>query len=272
MPKIHCLNPNHEDRFPSMEVYPDGHGFCFACHYYVADAGKPSVQGNDTYVENVSESVKHIKTLPLRAARGLSFHHDPDGFYILWPGDEYYKYRREGAEESGRYLSPVGVKKPLFWANRLSRGTLFIVEGEINALSLAKCFPEYSVCSPGPVSDFVSKRAISDYLPQYLKYEKILVIGDHDDPGVKASTLLMLELQGRGKDASVVWMRTDANDLLQQENGESLVRQEVEQLMAMRGRLRRQSQALPPHREAPAKSGETRGPDDLHGRYREVHG
>lgn len=233
-----------------MEVYPDGHGYCFACNFYAKDAGEPTeVQGKDTYVENVQESVRHIQNLPLLAARGLNFHHDSNGFYILWPNAPYYKYRLLGAEESNRYRSPTGVKKPLFVARDTGgRGWLIIVEGEINALSIAKAMPEHAVCSPGGVSDFVSKRALSEYLPFYRRYAKIVVIGDHDDPGKRASTLLMLELQ---KDREVLarWMSTDANELLQQENGEERVRQEVEHLMGVRRRVPNGPHTMPSLRD-----------------------
>jgi hypothetical protein len=137
-----------DERTPSLVVYEDGYK-CYSCGAngplsklslppgFVPTALRPP--------ENLNASLKRIVSLPLAPVRGLNLPVDGDSYYIVWPGDNYYKRRKFLSNDGPKYLCPVGHKKPLFVPYEKQGGMLAIVEGEINALSLAQTQPNYSV-------------------------------------------------------------------------------------------------------------------------------
>jgi DNA primase len=220
--RIHC--PNHKEKTPSFVIYNDGWGTCFGCGYraHVRDLGIKAPEKKEKYVENVSETLAHINSLPKRMVRGHLVPCDEYHFYIVWPDGSYYKRRNLTGDDYGpKYRGPSGVPKPLFRARTKAHQRLIVVEGELNALSIAEAVDEADVVSPGGAGDFASHRLKQD-LPFYLNYSTIDIIADADKAGAIAAIELKSALLPHNKDVSIRLMERDANDILCSEGMEAL--------------------------------------------------
>lgn len=216
MAKIRCTHHEGDDT-PSLEIYPDGSQYCFACSYYA----KPTAKGNlievPRYVENIKESLEKIRKLPVIAARGLNLHSDGEFYYIVWNNADYYIKRKIVDNKIGsKYHSPAGHKKPMFIAQEGPvTDSLIVVEGQLNALSLAQAGISGTIVSPGAATDFTK---ISN-LPYYKPYSSVVVIVDEDPAGVKAGIDLKSTLISWDRNTKVgIFLAEkgqDANDVLQ---------------------------------------------------------
>lgn len=205
------LCPHHKEQTPSYVVYPSGAGHCFSCGAHDKEATfEPT--GHIVPKEDITLSMNYIGSLPIKPIRGLQMPVDERFYYVLWPTKDYYK-KRSIADSSSKYLSPVGHRKPLFIAQEAGQ-VLIVVEGEINAMSLAQCELPASIVSPGSAADFYSSN-YQKYCTYYSKYDRVLIIADAD----KAGTVAAIELKTRLTPATnciiSLWPK-DANDLLQE--------------------------------------------------------
>lgn len=226
MSKISC--PFHVERTASLEMYPDGGYYCFGC----GKRGRISeLPGNysapletSREVENLAESVAHIKTLPVVQVRGLELPCDGESVYILWPDGTFYN--RRFFEGETKYKCPSGHKKRPLWANVVQdKKYLCVVEGELNALSVAKACPWISVVSPGGAGDFYS-RAANDWVCVAAGYERLALLCDSDRAGAMAGIEAKSLLLKHTPHVSIVLMDTDANDWLVK-YGEKALAEEV---------------------------------------------
>lgn len=178
--------------------------------------------------ENLEASLAYIDSLPRREVRGLLLPADDRAFYVVWPGRKYYKKRY--FEPTGpKYIGASGHEKPAFVARSNRNAVGILVEGELNALSLALSTSGIDVVSPGGSGDFSSKVA-KKYLPFVLQNNTIIIMVDADQAGAKACIEAMSVLAGKGKDVQYVLMPKDANQLLI-EGGREAVKNEVERVL-----------------------------------------
>lgn len=225
MLKIIC--PFHEERTPSCVLYSDNY-VCFGCGKRgprsELSGEYATVPIEDPEPENLAQAYEYIDSLPLTLQRGLMLPTDRRGFYVPWPNRTYYKYRF--FEPTGpKYVGAKGHKKPPFLANLTMSSLCFLVEGELNALSLVEALPEASVISPGGAGDFSSDR-IKKYYTVLDKYSTIVLVVDEDEAGAKAVISSMPVIKQWGKRVISWLMKPDANDLLQG-IGSAGLRQEV---------------------------------------------
>lgn len=199
-----------------MEVYADGLCHCFGCGISVTAASLgiiPPVQDQPrAAAENIQEQVKYILSLPKAQIRGLELPVDQDSYYILWPDHAFYN--RRFFEGTTKYKCPTGHSKRPLWAwQAVNKNYLCIVEGEINALSIARSCPWVSVMSPGGAGDFYSRTSDS-WLPDVMGYGAIALICDEDRAGALAGIELKAKLLKHTPNVSIVLMKEDANDWL----------------------------------------------------------
>jgi hypothetical protein len=223
--------PLHKEDTPSAVVYGDRF-FCFGCRGGgpVSDVGLTpedleAEESAPKYVENIAETyAKYINKLPMCPQRGLSFPTDSGGYFIAWPTESYYKYRKFSFDkEAGKYRSPVGVKKPPFIIPKnLHSDILVVVEGEINAMSIDSLSHSYAIVSPGSSGDFYSQN-FNKYIDWILSYKHIIGILDNDKAGVKGCIEFKSKLLTMGHTSNniVLWDK-DANDILVTEGKEAL--------------------------------------------------
>src|SRR5690606_40100808 len=93
-----------------------------------------------------------------------------------------------------------------------------IVEGEINALSLATVVDDWTIISPGATTQFCKK----PYLREYEKYDKIVIVADRDKAGAIAVIELKPLLLKNTHDVRHVLIDKDFNDWLVQNGPEGL--------------------------------------------------
>jgi hypothetical protein len=164
--------------------------------------------------EDLGVSLSRIATLPKIWHRGLEFPADDRYFYIVWSNGSFYKRRLLVGSDGAKYLCPRGVTKPLFVAREQTGQTkLVIVEGELNALSLASVPGNYDIVSPGGCGDFKTERYLSYYLTGYDKY---VILVDADSAGLSAAIELKNKLIKHSPYISVMFCKhgEDCNDLL----------------------------------------------------------
>jgi DNA primase len=232
------LCPHHKESTPSCVIYPDGWYTCFGCgaRGRAKDIGQEVRKTGTKYVENVSETLAHIATLPKRLVRGHFLHCDEHHYYVVWPDGSYYKRRSFAGDVAGpKYRGPSGVRKPIFWARAEAHPGLIIVEGELNALSVAEAVDWADVVSPGGAGDFASHRLKED-LPNYLKYQTILIVADADKAGAIAVIELASALRPHVSDVRIFLMEEDANDILVN-HGKEKLREEFEKRMEVQAQV-----------------------------------
>lgn len=173
--------------------------------------------------------VREIKSLPVNKIRGLELPTDGLGYYILWPDETYYKYRKLDATKQ-KYLSAPGAKRTLLEMPG-SYSKLLIVEGELNAISVYQSRPDFKIVSPGSASD------LNAYMDYYEEYDYIYVAFDLDPAGVYNAIKLRDALLARKKFVFLHPMKRDFNDILTKD-GLDEVRREVEKISGLQRNLR----------------------------------
>lgn len=223
--KIIC--PYHEESTPSMVIYPDGWAHCFGCGAHVSadKLGRKVVVTEKPEPENLEESFEYIKKLPLKRVRGLMLPSDDHSAFIVWPGNTYYKRRFLKPWDGPKYRCPTGHKKPWFVANHLGGDVCILVEGELNALSIALACPEFSVVSPGSAGDF-NVKSVAKVLPYLSTVDNILLLADKDQAGAQALINAKSVLDTPTKLTKWALVEKDANDRLQEEGPDAL-REEI---------------------------------------------
>lgn len=178
---------------------------------------KGTVLHREKEIEDLNEKMVYINALPIENIRGLDFHFDSSGYYIIWPNSIYYKLRSwNSTSTSSKYLCPSGHTKPLMVlpADKLTRD-LVIVEGEINALSLKTVRPHFDIVCPGGVGNFTDTTVISQ-LSNFHYYDNIIICVDSDAAGLHGALKLKKLLYEADTTAIVVinLMEKDFNQLL----------------------------------------------------------
>lgn len=221
--KIKCLNPSHAEDTPSLAVYDDGSGWCFGCQSYFRDIKAPVVV--ETIKDNLDEAMTYIGKLPMVNVRGLSFPHDKDGYYIVWPDRDYYKLRY-WLPKGPKYKGPKGHQKPPYWARKVGSRTLALVEGEINAISLSGAV-SFDVLSPGGIGDFING-TMKDSLHTFRGYDTIYVCVDKD-VGVTNALKFKELVKPFCQDVAIILLNQDFNQMLV-DYGSEAFKEEVRKL------------------------------------------
>jgi 5S rRNA maturation endonuclease (ribonuclease M5) len=213
----------HEDRTPSVAVYEDGSTYCFSCGgYTLANPSKVLSAPPKLKEEDVIKIVETINRKPKRLIRGLELPHDHLGYYVVWPGNNYYKLRYwVPPADRGKYYNPVGAVRPNFILNRGAlHDTLYVVEGELNALSIAKVIDNTVVC-PGSATNFKVNKVL-DGLTNAYQYRNLVIVVDKDEAGIQAALLLKTNVTERISDVRIIAMERDANEILVKDGAQAL--------------------------------------------------
>lgn len=228
--KIKC--PFHQDKTASLAIYEETNSyFCFGCGA-TGSSGQLYTQSRPTQVnthsdrrEDLEQAFQYIFGLPKRPFRGLEFHCDATGYYIVWPDLTYYKKRMFDDKEV-KYIGAKGHVKPWFWVSKgysTDVSQVVVLEGEINAISGRRVL-SLDFVSPGGSGDFTSKYTREQGLTQLLSYDKILLVADKDAAGAKAVIGLNNLLMEAGKSPKYLLMAKDANQILVEDGKEALRR------------------------------------------------
>ena len=217
--RIYCIK--HEEKTPSLVVY-DTHAHCFGgCgRIELSELGLTAPEApKPRYKEDLAKKREYINALPVKEIRGLPFRYDSLGYYVCWPNSDYYKLRLFSPGDGPKYKNPSGHTQPVFWARRSTGQTLYVVEGEINALSLAEAV-QYDIMSPGSASNFLA--LTSNDLTIYRSYANIIIMVDRDAAGTAAAIHLKGLLLGKVPFVSIVLMPKDCNQVLIDHGKEAL--------------------------------------------------
>ncbi len=216
MKRIRCVF--HSETTASLVIYKDKFK-CYGCgkhgnHSELPNSLQPKEgEIEDEEAEDVQDTFRYINTLPRREVRGLQFPCDERGYYLTWPGDTYYKYRLFQPGKGPKYIGPRGVKPPLFWATQSNASTLYVVEGEVNALSIAAVVGPRSVCSPGSATNFNSAN-LTKYLTEFRRYSRVILVLDNDVAGMKGLIEAKAFFFGKVPFVDSILLNPDANEIL----------------------------------------------------------
>lgn len=224
--RVICPNPLHKEKTPSFVAHPSGKFWkCFGCGYLEwSEHASEGERKEESYKEDLEESLRYVETLPEVSRRGLVFRQDSRGYYITWPSRTYYKLRLADTDSGSKYRCPIGHRKPLFADLLRKTNVLWIIEGEINALSF-RLVSDDDVVSPGGCSDF----ARDDYLTSYQGYDRVIMVVDYDKAGVQAIQALKPKLVKFCPDVATHLVKQDFNEVLC-ERGKDALKKEVEML------------------------------------------
>lgn len=224
MKRILC--PHHNESTPSLVIYPNGNEVCYGCGY------KKIVNGEikEKKQEDIDKSIEYIESLPKELIRGLYLPFDGKYYYIKWTNGKYYK-KRSTEDSSQKYRSPVGITKPLYIpVNKFEKNTIVIVEGELNALSLATStgISPYTIVSPGSAGDLCR----DSYIHYYREFNNACIIVDKDPAGARFGLDLKNKLKSLGMRVTLYLMEEDFNDLLVQ-HGKEKVKEEFNRALGV---------------------------------------
>jgi twinkle protein len=230
-------------------VYSDGHGHCFSCddHYSpreVAEAGYdtgeqslPSDRSLETKKRTrVPNDVKAlIEAGTYRALPGWKIRQDTceawdyrtlidthgNKLHLAVYRDEHgqvqdVKVRNTGPEGTGKDFYWASGKAPkglVYGAHRLGNGgkMLVIAMGEKDTLTVSQLWGnKFPVISPQAESQI---KDLAKYLPQISRYEKVMIVQDMDEPGLRAGQKVARMLPP-GKAHLVKLPSKDANETL----------------------------------------------------------
>jgi hypothetical protein len=213
-----------------MQVYENGL-YCWVCKARMTHEEYAKLTGNQLEKslvveakpkEDIGKMMAYIAGLPLVSVRGLLFPTDSHGYYIVWPDGSYYK-RRNISEDGPKYKNPSGVRAPLLVCNA-SAGVeyLAIVEGEINALSVAAACPGLTVCSPGSAGDLPRR----ENLQFFSTFRRHLIVVDEDEAGAMGAIQLSSMLREHSLHTQIVMFKKkakggvgDPNEQIQEAKG-----------------------------------------------------
>lgn len=227
--KINCPGGTHVDNTPSCAVYVDGSGFCFSCSTPFKNLETAIVEAKPVEPENLTQKMIEIQALPSMVHRGLTFHYDNRGYYVVWPGGEFYKHRLWAPGPTDpKYKGPRGLQPPWFVLRAYHKvNTCILTEGEINALSISQIREKYpseisqmDIGSPGSATKFYDSE-MKRRVEVFKNYAILKVLLDEDDAGVKAAVEFHKLAKPYISDIRIKLMPKgqDANDILVSENG-----------------------------------------------------
>lgn len=229
MPKMipcpfHTQANGAPERTPSFALYETRY-YCFGCRASgpVADLGAEYRGSKTTQPEDIVASLRRISDLPKQQVRGFQLPADEMYWYLVWPSGRYYVRRRhETKPGQQKYLSPKGHARPTYIPRKAETGTLWFVEGELNALSLAQVVSD-TVASPGSAGAFAKKN-----WTLFRRFSRVIVVADDDAAGADAAYLLAERLvKDMKKEVIIQLWAKDANQILVEEGTDGL-QQEVE--------------------------------------------
>lgn len=234
------LCSRHQEQTPSVVVYPD-HGWCFGCGSKIPlqELGVSTVEATReaSYVEDLEVTLRYIRTLPTKEIRGFQLPYNERGYYIVYPTNDFYKFRVLSDEAGSKYKGPTGHKKPPFKVKMGQGDGIMLVEGEFNALSASLIVADMTIVSPGGAGDFYSAMG-KKLLQEVSQFSSIDLVVDADAPGVKAAIESKSILAGLGcSNVKIHLLEKDFNDVHTTEGLEAL-RSQIERL-GMLGGVRR---------------------------------
>lgn len=222
--RIICPNKNHKENTPSCVIYPTM-AYCFGCRtkFDLKDLNiDPETIEYEETIPDLVADLTRINNLPKMAVRGLTLPCDGDYFYIVYPGCNYFIARSLTLHSGRKYLCPSGARRPIYRARIEGNETLAIVEGELDAASLALVPGTFDVCSPGAASNFNIERD----LKFYLTYKRFYLYTDKDRAGFDAAVTMKTQLLKYTPFVTVVFKNPerDFNDILQEEGANGVAK------------------------------------------------
>lgn len=237
--KIECPSPDHVDSHPSCALYSDGSAYCFACCTYFKEVEGFQETFKKVEKEDLEQTLAYINSLPVKEIRGLSLPADNSGYFIVWPDNDFYKFRQTDSlsTEGNKYIGTRGWTKPVFVIPNRDGAivdTCLVVEGEINALSLSKITRTVDIISPGGAGNFTD-RTMLDQLHKLIYYDNVIICVDADSAGLLAALKLKKAIYASPEAScmvGIVLLEKDFNQLLVEygENFKDKVKEELEKV------------------------------------------
>lgn len=221
-----CTERGEDTDGDNLAVYDDGHGYCFACSYYV---DKADVELSDSVHTTIFEPPTSF--VPLQGtpdnlpARKISAKTTKEYGYFqsgdVQVANYYFKNTLVGQKVRTRdkdfYWNPKGrYARELFGQHLCKHGgkMLVITEGEIDAMSVKevmKTWPAVSIYGGAKAA----VRNIKDNLEFVVSYDKVILCFDQDEEGQNAA-LAVAQMLPPGKAYIAKLPYKDANKCLQE--------------------------------------------------------
>lgn len=196
--------------------YTDGHTHCFACNAHTSATGEQ--QGFQSPTVELPGEVQALRSRGLSAetCRKFGVRLDVPNKRIILPyhseSGQVVAYKSKHQDKS----HPVTGKLPgtLFGQHLFGGGkSLVITEGELDALAVWQCRPNWPVVSV-PLGAKAAKKAIQSNLKWLLNFEEIILFFDNDEAGQAAAQECAPLLPGARTFIATAAPHKDANEAL----------------------------------------------------------
>ena len=223
----------------AVEVYEDGHEFCFSCREYNPNKERPEMNASPTYTPTTMGDIPTYGSYPINS-RGITkevvdffnvkMSVDSDGK----PESHYYPYTKGGQTVAYKerrlpkqFCTHGDFKDTdLFGQSLFSGGrTLVITEGEIDCLSVAQAFKDYKgviypVVSLPSASGTAAVLRSRDWVNSF---DKVILMLDQDEAGQSALAVLAKMIKP-GKARVAQLPEKDANETLMKHGKDKILR------------------------------------------------
>jgi len=261
-----CLNPEHEDKNPSMRYDAKRQKVhCFSCgvDYDIYDVREilkkksrffQPLQASKTWADdwggeffqkqnNLENFVEGGDTVEIAGTKGeeyllgrgftkeiiaeMGIGYETETESIVIP----YKgknYRIKRSVKGKEYRKPKGVEEPLYEAGDSQSKLIYAVEGQLDAMSLIQAGVEYAIATGGSgISKVATTLQAQEVVPQV---HRAVIVADNDEAGAKTATRLETELRKIGitvLQAKLPSEFKDVNEVLQKD--EQMLKKLVEE-------------------------------------------
>lgn len=217
-----CAAQGNDTSGNNLAVYDDGHGYCYACSYYV--------KGNNTQMVVEETPVYNDEKFRTGSIQDLSHRRINEktckqyGYQVGINGSEIENFYGPDGTIQAQHIRYDGKKfawlgntnnLPFYGQHLFNSGgkRILITEGAIDCLTMAQLFDnKYPVVSiPNGVNSAV--KCIKDNYEYVSSFETIVICFDMDDPGQKAAREIA-ELLPPGKAKIMSLPRKDPNEML----------------------------------------------------------
>ena len=216
-----CALHGNDTSGDNLAIYSDGHGWCYACHYYQKGestyVAEPKIQEEFTPVVGTYQGLKQrgINEDTCRHYGYQVFSHNGKDYHVApyYKSEDLIAQHFRSPEKKFWWKGNTQVVE-LFGQNRFEKGgkRLVITEGEIDAMSVYQMNGGWPVVSI-PSGTSSAESSIKNNLEFVLSYDEVILMFDMDDPGQEAAKRIATLLPpGKVKIAKLP--RKDANECL----------------------------------------------------------
>ena len=146
---------------------------------------------------------------------GIEYDAETESIVIPYKGKNYAISR---SIKEKMYRKPKGIEEPLYEVGESQSRLIYVVEGQLDAISLKQAGAEYAVATGGSgISKVTTTLEEQEVVSQV---RRAVIVADNDEAGIRTATKLESELKRSGFSVLMAELPSefkDANEVLQKD-------------------------------------------------------